>query len=158
MPVRICQCREITIEDLEKALKSAWDKKGGGDAQVTIEDTVPDLGDYNCGGCSRLFERAAEKFNETGAVSLLARSRAAGHGDGANGGNSVQDAHGANRGEASRSGARGAEMQVPDLRGVAAGSQGGEGLCAHAKKQRYTNPKDGPPNLLGNPIHGDAPP
>lgn len=76
--VMICSCRSITDKDLEAAFKAAKVRKAseGINSKISVVDTVPDLGEYNCGGCSRIFERAAQNYNETGELGVFKRSRA----------------------------------------------------------------------------------
>lgn len=69
----LCQCRQITDEDLKAAFKSAKDRAP--EAEVALEDLVPDLGEFVCGGCTRIFERAAKQFNDSGEINIFRRSR-----------------------------------------------------------------------------------
>lgn len=69
----ICHCRGITDQSMIEAFKTAKEKAPEKD--VALEDLVPDLGDFVCGGCSRIFERAAEQFNDGGEINIFSRSR-----------------------------------------------------------------------------------
>jgi hypothetical protein len=72
----LCHCREISDTDLKEAFETFRDITYGGKIE-NFEDLQPLLGDYNCGGCSRIFDRAAQQFNETGEINLFKRSRRA---------------------------------------------------------------------------------
>lgn len=77
--VMICQCRGITDKELESAFLAAKARNlatGAGES-IAVANTIPDLGDFNCGGCRRLFERAAQNYNETGDIGILKRAREA---------------------------------------------------------------------------------
>jgi len=67
--VMICQCRGINEKSLQEAFEKAREAKSGGD--VSVKDTIPDLGNYKCGGCRGTFEQSAQQFNEAGKVEVL---------------------------------------------------------------------------------------
>lgn len=62
----MCSCRGITDTQLQEAFDRI--RENAPDRQVSAEDGIPDFGDYECGGCRRLFEKAAQNYNETGSV------------------------------------------------------------------------------------------
>lgn len=69
----LCHCRFISDTDLKDAFQDV--KADHPDQDVTLDDLKPELGDFNCGGCKRIFERATEQFNDTGEINLFKRSR-----------------------------------------------------------------------------------
>lgn len=69
----ICHCRGISVDSMTEAFKNAKEKAP--DKDVALEDLAPDLGTFVCGGCTRIFERAAEQFNENGEINIFRRSR-----------------------------------------------------------------------------------
>lgn len=69
----LCHCRNITDDALKRAFLDARQEKP--DEDVTPDDLVPDFGDFNCGGCRRIFERAAEQFNDSGDFNLFKRRK-----------------------------------------------------------------------------------
>ncbi len=71
----ICQCRQIS----DTRLKEIFDDFRAANPDSDIDphqDLKGTIGDYVCGGCSRLFARAAQQFNETGDFNLFPRSNA----------------------------------------------------------------------------------
>lgn len=72
--VMICQCRKINDDTLTQAFQTLKEISYGGDIQ-RVSDLEPLLGDYDCGGCSRIFERAVEHFNQTGDIGIFKRAR-----------------------------------------------------------------------------------
>ena len=72
--VMICHCRQINDEALQTAFINARDAKSGG--EVVLADIEPQIGDFKCGGCRRIFERAAHQFNKTGEINLFKRVKA----------------------------------------------------------------------------------
>ncbi|MFP4313310.1 MAG: hypothetical protein ACLFR0_03190 [Alphaproteobacteria bacterium] len=69
----LCHCRNITDADLKRSFEEA--KSAAPDKDVALEDLTPALGDFDCGGCRRIFTRAAEQFNSEGEINLFKRSR-----------------------------------------------------------------------------------
>lgn len=68
--VMICQCRKIDDTALTQAFETLRAMKYGGDIEDASELT-PLLGDFDCGGCRRIFARAAENFNESGQIRIF---------------------------------------------------------------------------------------
>lgn len=70
----LCHCRAISDKDLTEAFEKA--REDAGARNLGLDDLTPHLGDFECGGCSRIFERAAQQFNDTGKIDLFKRSKA----------------------------------------------------------------------------------
>ncbi|MFN3700176.1 MAG: hypothetical protein ACK4VI_01485 [Alphaproteobacteria bacterium] len=72
--VMICHCRQISDEGLKQAFDAHWQATYGKPIE-DISELETLLGKAVCGGCSRIFERAAAQFNETGEINIFRRSR-----------------------------------------------------------------------------------
>jgi bacterioferritin-associated ferredoxin len=109
--VMICHCRQISDEGLKQAFESHRQATYGKPIE-DISELEPLLGKAVCGGCSRIFERAATQFNETGEINIFRRSRkAASFDDGNN-----TESSGLCSFAQTQDYATGAQGDVPDLR------------------------------------------
>lgn len=72
--VMICHCRQIDDKKLTQAFQALRDASNAGKIE-SVRDLEPLLGATDCGGCSRLFERAVQNFNETGDIGIFKRAR-----------------------------------------------------------------------------------
>ncbi len=71
--VMICHCRGITDTRLKETFDTIRANKLEA-ADVSLDDLVPHLGEFNCGGCKRIFQRAADQYNVSGEANLFKRS------------------------------------------------------------------------------------
>lgn len=79
----LCHCRAISDKDLTQAFEKVREDEP--ERALNLEDLTPHLGDFKCGGCKRIFERAAQQFNDTGEINLFRRSKGANKSDNENG-------------------------------------------------------------------------